>query len=54
MLEDVLEAIAAARSIERTIVVSGDPAAQEIAAAVSAEVVPDPADEGHSRRRWPA
>jgi 2-phospho-L-lactate/phosphoenolpyruvate guanylyltransferase len=47
MLEDVLEAIAAARTIERTIVVTGDPAAQEIASAVSAEVVPDPADEGH-------
>ncbi len=47
MLEDVLEAIAAARTIERTIVVSGDPAAQEIAAAAAAEVVPDPADEGH-------
>jgi 2-phospho-L-lactate guanylyltransferase len=48
MLEDVLEAIAGTRSIERTIVVSGDPVAQEIAAGVSAEVVPDPADEGHS------
>src|SRR5215218_5745618 len=48
MLEDVLEAVAAARSIERTIVVSGDPAAQEIASEASAEVVPDPADEGHS------
>jgi 2-phospho-L-lactate/phosphoenolpyruvate guanylyltransferase len=47
MLEDVLEAIAAARTIERTIVVSGDPVAQEIAASASAEVVPDPADEGH-------
>ncbi len=47
MLEDVLEAIAAARAIERTIVVSGDPVAQEIAASASAEVVPDPADEGH-------
>ena len=47
MLEDVLEAIAAARAIERTILVSGDPVAQEIAAAASAEVVPDPADEGH-------
>jgi 2-phospho-L-lactate guanylyltransferase len=47
MLEDVLEAIAAARAIERTIVVSGDPVAQEIAAAADAEVVPDPADEGH-------
>jgi 2-phospho-L-lactate guanylyltransferase len=47
MLEDVLSAIAAARTIERTIVVSGDPVAQEIAASASAEVVPDPADEGH-------
>jgi 2-phospho-L-lactate/phosphoenolpyruvate guanylyltransferase len=47
MLEDVLDAISDARSIERTIVVSGDPLAQEIAASVSAEVVPDPADEGH-------
>ncbi|HEX3173602.1 MAG TPA: 2-phospho-L-lactate guanylyltransferase [Solirubrobacterales bacterium] len=47
MLEDVLEAVSRARSIERTIIVSGDPLAQEIAAAGQAEVVPDPADEGH-------
>jgi 2-phospho-L-lactate guanylyltransferase len=47
MLEDTLEAIAAARSIERTIVVSGDPVAQEIVAASTAEVLPDPSDEGH-------
>jgi 2-phospho-L-lactate/phosphoenolpyruvate guanylyltransferase len=47
MLEDTLRAIGAARSIERTIVVSGDPRAQEIAAASAAEVLPDPADEGH-------
>ena len=49
MLEDVLEAIGAARSIERTILVSGDPIAQEIGAASAAtlDVVPDPADEGH-------
>jgi 2-phospho-L-lactate guanylyltransferase len=47
MLEDVLAAIAAARAIERTIVVSGDPIAQEIAAAAAADVVPDPADDGH-------
>jgi 2-phospho-L-lactate/phosphoenolpyruvate guanylyltransferase len=49
MLEDVLEAIGAARSIERTILVSGDPIAQEIAAAATptVDVVPDPADEGH-------
>ena len=47
MLEDTLEAIAAARSIERTIVVTGNPRAQEIVAASEAEVLPDPADEGH-------
>ena len=47
MLEDVLEAIGAARSIERTIVVSGDPLAQELAANAGAEVVPDPDDDGH-------
>jgi len=48
MLEDTLEAIAGARSVERTIVVSGDPRAQEIAAASGvAEILPDPADEGH-------
>ena len=47
MLGDVLEAIGAARTIERTILVSGDPGAQELAAEAGAEVVPDPADEGH-------
>jgi 2-phospho-L-lactate/phosphoenolpyruvate guanylyltransferase len=47
MVGDVLEAIGAARAIERTIVVSGDPIAQELAAEAAAEVVPDPADEGH-------
>jgi 2-phospho-L-lactate guanylyltransferase len=47
MLEDTLEAIAASRSVERTIVVSGEPQAQEIAAAAGCEVVPDPADAGH-------
>ncbi len=47
MLEDTLEAIEESRSIERTIVVTGDPRAQEIVAASSAEVLPDPADEGH-------
>ena len=47
MLEDVIEAIFGARMIERTILVSGDPEAQELAAAAGAEVVPDPADEGH-------
>jgi 2-phospho-L-lactate guanylyltransferase len=47
MLEDVLEAVAAARMLERTIVVSGDPLAQQIAARTGAAVVPDPADAGH-------
>lgn len=47
MVGDVLEAIGQARSVERTIVVSGDPLAQELAADAGAEVVPDPADTGH-------
>ncbi len=47
MVADVLEAIGRARAVERTIVVSGDPAAQELAAAAGAEVVPDPEDGGH-------
>jgi 2-phospho-L-lactate guanylyltransferase len=47
MLADTLEAIEGSRAIERTIVVTGDPRAQEIVAASSAEVLPDPADEGH-------
>lgn len=49
MLEDVFEAMAAARALERTILVSGEPHAQTIAAEAGAEVLPDPADEGHSR-----
>jgi 2-phospho-L-lactate guanylyltransferase len=47
MVGDVLEAIGEARTIERIVVVSGDPTAQELAAAVGAEVVPDPEDGGH-------
>ena len=47
MVGDVLEAIGDARSVERTIVVSGDPVAQELAAGAGAEVVPDPEDGGH-------
>jgi 2-phospho-L-lactate/phosphoenolpyruvate guanylyltransferase len=42
MLEDVLEAIGAARSIERTIVVTDEPRAAAAAARSGAEVVPDP------------
>jgi 2-phospho-L-lactate guanylyltransferase len=48
MLEDVLEAIAAARTIERTIVVTAEPRAAELAGAAGAEVLSDFADEGHS------
>jgi 2-phospho-L-lactate/phosphoenolpyruvate guanylyltransferase len=47
MLQDVLEAIGEARMIERTIVVSGEPAAQEIAREHGADAVEDPSDEGH-------
>jgi len=47
MLEDTLEAIGAARAVERTIVVSGEPRAQELAAAAGVELLPDPSDEGH-------
>lgn len=48
MLEDVLEAISKARSLERTIVVTSEPAAAELAAAAGAEVLPDPDEGGHS------
>jgi 2-phospho-L-lactate guanylyltransferase len=48
MLEDVLEAIGEARSIERTIVVTGEPAAAELVLAAGAEVVDDPDEGGHS------
>ena len=47
MVADVLEAIGEARGIERLIVVSGDPLAQELASEAGAEVVPDPEDAGH-------
>jgi 2-phospho-L-lactate/phosphoenolpyruvate guanylyltransferase len=48
MLEDVLEAIAAARSIERTIVVTSEPRAEAVAGAAGAELVADPDEGGHS------
>jgi len=48
MLEDALEAIAATRSIERTIVVTAEPRAAELAGAAGAEVVADPDEGGHS------
>lgn len=48
MLEDVLAAIGEARSIEQTIVVTGEPAAAELAIAAGAETVADPGEGGHS------
>lgn len=48
MVADVLEAIGKARAIDRLIVVSGDPVAQELAYEAGAEVAPDPEDAGHS------
>lgn len=47
MVADVLAAIREARAIDRLIVVTGDPIAQELAAGAGAEVVPDPEDAGH-------
>jgi 2-phospho-L-lactate guanylyltransferase len=48
MMEDVLEAIGAARSIERTIVVTSEPRAVELAKGAGAELVDDPDEGGHS------
>jgi len=48
MLEDVLEAIGETRSIERTIIVTSEPAAAELSAAAGAEVLDDPGEGGHS------
>jgi len=48
MLEDVLEAIGEARLVERTIVVTSEPRAAELAAGAGAEVVADPDEGGHS------
>ena len=48
MTADVLSALAQARMVDRTIVVSAEPRAQEMARAVHAEVVEDPEERGHS------
>jgi 2-phospho-L-lactate guanylyltransferase len=48
MVADVLEAIARARAIERTIVVSQEPLAAELAAAAGAELISDFEDGSHS------
>lgn len=47
MVADVLEAVGQARAIDRLIVVTGDPIAQELASKAGAEVVSDPEDAGH-------
>jgi 2-phospho-L-lactate/phosphoenolpyruvate guanylyltransferase len=48
MLEDVLEAIGAAKAIERTIVVTGEPRALDLARQAGAEPLADPDEGGHS------
>jgi 2-phospho-L-lactate guanylyltransferase len=48
MAGDVLTALAQARMVEQTILVSAEPRAQEMARAVGAEVLEDPGDRGHS------
>lgn len=48
MIGDVLEAIGKARLIERTIVVSQEPVAAELAAAAGADLLTDFDDAGHS------
>jgi 2-phospho-L-lactate/phosphoenolpyruvate guanylyltransferase len=47
MAADVLEAIGAARAVQRTIVVSDEPAAAALARAAGAEVIEDPGEGGH-------
>lgn len=47
MVADVIEALGGVRGLDRLIVVTGEPVAQELAAEVAAEVVSDPADGGH-------
>jgi 2-phospho-L-lactate guanylyltransferase len=48
MLADVLAAVGEARSIEQTIVVTGEPRATDLAIASGAAVLPDSEDMGHS------
>ena len=47
MAGDVLEAIGGARTIERTLVVTAEPAIEELAREAGAEVLPDPTEKGH-------
>ena len=48
MLADVLEAISESRMVQSTIVVTGEPAAADLAREAGAEVVEDPEDASHS------
>jgi 2-phospho-L-lactate guanylyltransferase len=48
MLADVLGAISESRMVSRTIVVTGEPAAADLAHTAGAEVVTDPEDASHS------
>lgn len=47
MVTDVLVALRRAKGIDAVLVVTGDPAAEALARGYDAEVVPDPADDGH-------
>ena len=47
MAGDVLDAIGAARTIEKTLVVTSEPAVEELARKAGAEVVDDPEERGH-------
>ena len=49
MLDDVLTALGRCERLDRVIVVSGEPAAAEAAAAAGADWIDDPDDAGHSR-----
>jgi 2-phospho-L-lactate guanylyltransferase len=49
MLRDVLTAVSEARMVERTLVVTAEPAATAIATELGGEVVAEPADAGHSQ-----
>ncbi len=49
MLADVLAAVAESRMLSLTVVVTGEPAATELARNTGAEVVTDSGDEGHSK-----
>jgi 2-phospho-L-lactate guanylyltransferase len=49
MLRDVLTAISEARMVDRTLVVTREPGAERVATEMGLDVVPDPAESGHSQ-----